>query len=43
MDRREPGISVPLKRPMTLLVSYGPLRISTKSWFGSVEKFRNWM
>lgn len=43
VDRREPGISVPLKRPMTLLVSYGPLRTSTKSWFGSVEKFRNWM
>lgn len=37
----EEGISWPLNRPITELVSRGPLRISRKSWLASVEKFRN--
>lgn len=39
--RREAGASWPLKRPITALVSRGPLRISRKSWLASVEKLRN--
>lgn len=41
--RRGEGISWPLNRPITALVSRGPLRISRKSWLASVEKLRNWM
>lgn len=41
--RREEGTSWPLNRPITALVSRGPLRISRKSWLASVEKLRNCM
>lgn len=41
--RRDDGMSCPPNRPITALVSRGPLRISRKSWLASVEKLRNCM
>lgn len=41
VESREPGTSLPLNLPIMRLVSEGPLRISKKSWLGSVEKFKN--
>ena len=43
VESRDPGSSLPLNLPIMRLVSEGPLRISKKSWLGSVEKFKNWM